>query len=182
MISTPDATKGNVVGRGKFRAITGWLRKLVNRARVKWGSISEPKQGQILRITVAAMVTVGLSPALVHYARHFSPCIWGNLQIFSYLVNFIPTALSILFAFVIDKDLEAHMKKRWRASIVLCGLLWSIALWHQQILADKETTEQIGRAITKAVTDANTHSDEQFKAVQRNVGGVDEKVGVSVPR
>jgi len=177
MISTPGATKSNVVGMGKFRAIAGWLRKLANRARVKWGSISEPKQGQILRITVAAMVAVGLSPTLVHYARHFGPRIWGNLQVFSYLVNFIPTALSILFAFVIDRDLEAHMKKRWRASIVLCGLLWSIALWHQQILADEESTEQIGRAITKAVTDANTHSDEQFKAVQRNVGGVDEKVG-----
>jgi len=152
------------------------LRDFFEREQLKWTSVSGPKQKRILRIVITAMVAIGLCPLLVHYARKFGPGIWGNVHLFDYVVNLIPTVLSILFAFVIDKDLEAHMKKRWRASIILCGFLWSVALWHQQSLTNKQSANQINEAINKAVSYANGHSDQKFAAVDGKVDGIGQSL------
>ena len=87
------------------KAALRWLGSLTNREREKWVSTSKPKQMRFIRMAIGAIAAVVLSPLLVHYARKYGHSVWGNLHLFSYLVNFIPTILSILFAFVIDKDL-----------------------------------------------------------------------------
>jgi hypothetical protein len=115
---------------------------------------------------------------VVHYGRMFGPKAWGSLRLVNTVVNLTPTLLSILFAFVVDKDLADRMKWRWlfRFTVISIGAGLSMLLWHQQALSDIQSNKQIQDAVTQAVTDANKHSDKQFQAVQQNVGGVDRKV------
>jgi hypothetical protein len=113
---------------------------------------------------------------LVHFGRTYLPLLWGDLRVVNFCVNITPTILSILFAFVIDKDLEGRVKMAWRAGIVVCGLLLSVLLWHQQTLADKQSDNQIQSAVNSAVDKSNKHADEQFNRVQDNVGNVQKQV------
>jgi hypothetical protein len=131
----------------------------------------------LLRRVAIFLFSLGLCWVLVHYGRVFIPLAWGNLRLVNFTVNFTPTILSILFAFVIDKDLEVRMKKAWRVGIVACGLLWSILLWHQQSLTDKQSDAQIQGAVDSAVEKSNKHTDTQFNKVTETVNRVQEKVG-----
>jgi hypothetical protein len=132
----------------------------------------------VIRLTAYFFGTLVLCFLVVHYGRVFGPKAWGSLRLVNTVVNLTPTLLSILFAFVVDKDLADRMRWRWlfRISVVAIGAGLSLLLWHQQALSDIQSGKQIKEAVTQAVTDANIHSDTQFKAVQDNVGGVDKKV------
>ena len=144
----------------------------------------------IRRISIGAGIIV-LVPILVYFARIWVPKIWANLHFVNFIVASIPTILSMLFAFVIDKDLEHHMRKRWRLSIVAVGLIYSFFLWHQQDLNDQANVKQTNDAVAAAVQTANAHTDEQFRsanqhadaqfgAVQKNVKGIsDQNVALS---
>jgi hypothetical protein len=83
---------------------------------------------------------------------------------------------SILFAFVIDKDLEHKMRKIWRLSIILGGGLWSFLLWHQQALTDQQNAAQMSSAVTQAVNAANLHSDRSFGNLNTRVDGLGKEL------
>ncbi|MGB6265172.1 MAG: hypothetical protein WBF56_05450, partial [Candidatus Acidiferrales bacterium] len=134
------------------------------------------KRRRISRIVGIGMGAVILCPILVHFGRVWIPKMWGDLRFVNYFVAFIPTILSILFAFVIDKELERRMKMLWRVGIVLCGFLYSAALWHQQSLTDKSDIATQTAIVNDAVSRANKHSDESFAGVQKNVGDLGEEV------
>jgi hypothetical protein len=134
------------------------------------------KRRRIFWIVGIGMGTVILCPILVHFGRVWIPKLWGDLRFVNYFVAFIPTILSILFAFVIDKELERHMKVMWRIGIVACGFLYSAALWHQQSLTDKSNIAAQTAIVNDAVAQANAHSDTKFAAVQQNVGALGGQV------
>jgi Fe-S cluster biogenesis protein NfuA len=139
------------------------------------------REKKILAKRIGAFVLIlGLGWLLVHYGRIYAPKAWGNLHLINFVVNCIPTILSIVFAIVVDKDLNVHVRKYWRIGIIACGLAWSVLLWHQQTLAEGESTAQIQRAVDSAVQKSNKHTDEQFNKVQDNVGEVQKQVtGIS---
>ena len=118
------------------------------------------KRTRIARVIGIGIGVVVLCPILVHLGRVWIPRVWGDLRFVNYFVAFIPTILSILFAFVIDKELERHMRTMWRIGIVACGILYSVALWHQQELTDKSNLETQKTIVSDAVKQANSHSDE----------------------
>ena len=134
------------------------------------------KKKRIFRIVSIGMGVVILCPIFVHFGRIWIPKVWGDLRFVNYFVAFIPTILSILFAFVIDKDLKLHMKRMWRIGIVACGILYSVALWHQQKLTDQNNMETQKNIVYDAVNQANQHSDQQFASVQKNVGALGGQV------
>ena len=123
----------------------------------------------IMRRILIGVGAIALVPPLLYFSRTGLPKIWEDLHIVNFVVAAIPTVLSILFAFIIDKDLERHMKIWWRVAIVVAGLLYSTFLWHQQDLTDKQNVEQTSQAIGSAVQLANSHSDEKLTEVQRKV-------------
>jgi hypothetical protein len=122
-------------------------------------------------------VFILLVPLIIHFSRTWLPKLWENLHLVNFIVAGIPSILSILFAFVIDKDLEHHMRMRWRWSIVGVGLLYSTFLWHQQALSDEANTKQTNDAVTAAVTQANTHSDQKFLQMQTSVTDLGKSLG-----
>jgi hypothetical protein len=138
--------------------------------------VEEAKRKRILKIVCLGMAVVILCPVLVHFGRVWIPRIWGDLRFVNYFVAFIPTILSILFAFVIDKELERRMKIMWRIGIVACGFLYSAALWHQQSLTDKSNLAIQTTIVHDAVTQANQHSDEKFAGVKKDVGDLGTQV------
>jgi hypothetical protein len=151
----------------------------------------KPRGGRLVRrIMVGAAVIISI-PFLVYFARIWIPKIWTNLHFVNFIVASIPTILSILFAFIVDKDLEHRMRKRWRLCIVAVGMIYSCFLWHQQDLTDQANAKQTTDAVTTAVQTANNHTDAQFKlanqhadsqfgAVQKDVKGVsDQNVALS---
>lgn len=145
------------------------------------GHSETPESGKARRRTLMRRFLVGgifilLVPVIVHVTRHWFPKIWDNLHFVNFIVAAIPTVLSILFAFIIDKDLESHMRFRWRLSIVGVGMLYSLFLWHQQDLTDKANADQTDKAISTAVERANAHSDQKFGEIQGRVDGLGNKV------
>jgi hypothetical protein len=135
------------------------------------------KKRRIVRIVVIGVGTIILCPILIYYGRIWIPRAWGSLPFVNYLVAAIPTILSILFAFVIDKDLEHHVRRIWRFGIVACGILYSLMLWHQQALTDKSNLDTQTRIVSDAVGQANKHSDEQIGNVRHDVQGVKTDLG-----
>jgi hypothetical protein len=130
------------------------------------------RRKRLFHLVGIGMAAVILCPILVQYGRVWIPRAWGNLRFVNYFVAFIPTILSILFAFVVDKDLGGRVKFAWRVGIVTCGFLYSVALWHQQVLTDKSILDTQSKIVNDAVSQANQHSDEQTKAVRQDVQGV----------
>jgi hypothetical protein len=134
------------------------------------------KRNKTVRIVAVAISFIVMCPILVYLIRKYVLALWGNLHFINYFVAFIPTILSILFAFVVDKDLEPRVRKRWRIGVVLCGMLYSAALWHQQTLTDQASHTDQEMLLNKAVARANSHADEQFAHVEKDVGSVQSQV------
>jgi hypothetical protein len=130
----------------------------------------------IVRRTLAFLGVLAVCFLTVHYGRYYIHRVWGSLRVVNFIVNLTPTILSILFAFVVDKDLEGRMKTLWRVFIVFCGLALSGLLWHQQTLADIQSDKQIQTAVNDAVTKSNAHSDahsdQKIGDVETDLGGV----------
>jgi hypothetical protein len=94
-------------------------------------------------------------------------------RIVNYLVNCFPVPLTILIAFMPDLR-KAHVV--WRILIVLFGVAWSFLLWRQMDLSAKQATDDQKRIVGDAVTQANTHSDQQFGKTQKQIDGVEDSV------
>ena len=52
------------------------------------------------------------------------------------------------------------------------GFVWSVVLWHQQVITERRTKEDQERIVATAVTQSNQHSDQQIGAVRSDVRGV----------
>jgi hypothetical protein len=134
------------------------------------------KKKHIFKLGYAGLGIIVLCLILVHFGRIWILKVWGDLRFVNYFVAFIPTLFSILFAFIVDKDLEIHFRKLWRLGIVACGILYSVALWHQQKLTDQDNLNTQQKIVNDAVSKANAHSDQQFAGVQQNVGALGGQV------
>lgn len=141
-----------------------------------------PKGRRLFRIIGIGMGLVVVCPILIHLGRFWIPRVWGDLRFVNYLVALIPTILSILFAFVIDKDLERRMKTMWRLGIVACGILYSVVLWHQQELTDTTNLRMQTTIVNEAVNKANEHSDQQIGYVRSDVQGVQKGLGITASK
>jgi hypothetical protein len=102
--------------------------------------------------------------------------IWNDAHAINFLAAWIPSVVSVLVAFVPDKDLERRVKLRWRLSIILCGFVYSFVVWHQQDLNDRAASKTTGDAVGRAVSQANSHADEKFEGVQKQVTGIGESL------
>ncbi len=136
---------------------------------------STRKRQTIRFICIIAALVVGC-PLLVYLGRIYGPQVWNNLHLVNFIVAWIPAVLSILVAFIPDKELEKRVRVGWRAAVIICGVLYSVFLWHQQTLTDKSNAESQNKAINDAVTKANAHTDAQFSSVTGKVDGVQQKV------
>lgn len=85
--------------------------------------------------------------------------------------------LSLLLAFVPEHEMTTAKKLLWRSSVILVGFIWSVVLWHQQVIVDKTTRDDQERIVNQAVSKSNEHSDQQIKSVQGDIGGVKKDVG-----
>jgi hypothetical protein len=97
---------------------------------------------------------------------------WNSAHTINFLVAWIPSVLSVLVAFVPEKDLERRMRLRWRFAVVAFGFIYSLMLWHQQGLNDLANSQQTQTAISTAVSQANDHSDKQFDRTQGQITDV----------
>ncbi len=101
---------------------------------------------------------------------------WDNPHAINFLAAWIPSVLSVLVAFVPDKDLQMKQRVTWRVCVIACGVVYSMVLFHQQVLTDKVNAETNQNLLTAAVTAANQHADAKFGTAQNQVAGVDTKV------
>jgi hypothetical protein len=111
----------------------------------------------LLRIAVATIgccVLALLSRAL--YNR------WENADLINFLVAWIPFTVSILIAFIPDKELRMSRRIAWRIGIIICGLVYSILLWHQLGLTEKLAAQDQKRLLSDAIDKSNQHSDEKM--------------------
>jgi hypothetical protein len=83
--------------------------------------------------------------------------------IVNFVVAWIPTLLGILIAFVPDLR-KAHLA--WRLAIVAVGIMWSVLLARQQILALRTSRNQQQQAIMNAVNQSDAHTDQQIAALR----------------
>jgi hypothetical protein len=97
---------------------------------------------------------------------------WNSAHAINFMVAWIPSMLSVLVAFVPDKDLERRMRFRWRLFIMAFGFIYSFVLWHQQGLSDLAHSQQTQEAINTAVLQANDHADKQFDKTQGQITDV----------
>jgi hypothetical protein len=102
---------------------------------------------------------------------------WNDVRLVNFLAAWIPFVLSILLAFVPEHEMTSTKKLLWRSSVILVGLVWSIVLWHQQIVTDLVSREDSENMVANAVNKANAHSDPKIEAVQTEVKGVKTDVG-----
>jgi hypothetical protein len=134
------------------------------------------KRSRVIRLVITIVGIIFVCPLIVHFGYRFGPSMWGNLHVVNFIVAWIPFILSVLVAFVPDKELEIHMRVFWRISVIVCGLLYSATLWHAQTLADIQSAKQINDAVDQAVSKANDHSDSKFAGVNQQVGTLGNKV------
>ncbi len=102
----------------------------------------------VVAVSITAILLVGL---YLWFQR-------DSARTINYAVALVPVGLSILIAFVPDLR-KARMA--WRIGIVAVGLAWSVLLWRQQVLAEKEQNEAWARIISVA----NEHTDKQIGTV-----------------
>jgi hypothetical protein len=134
------------------------------------------KKQQTIRRIILAVASIVVFSLVVHVARLYAKTVWNNLHLVNFVVAWIPAVLSILVAFIPDKDLEKRVRVGWRVSVIACGLLYSVFLWHQQTLTDSMNADSQTKAVNDAVDKANLHSDQQFSKIQGKVGDLDGEV------
>jgi hypothetical protein len=93
---------------------------------------------------------------------------WDSPRLINFLAAWIPAVLSVLVAFVPDREMEMTKRITWRVLVIFCGVFYSLILWHQQVLTDKTNEDTNRRLLGSAVGDANKHSDYQFVAANRH--------------
>lgn len=122
-------------------------------------------------------VPVGVAVTSVSLCALFWLCsgiylYWNNARLVNFLAAWIPFVLSILLAFVPEHKMSRTKKVVWRSSVIAVGFIWSIVLWHQQIITEQIAKEDQEKIVTTAVAKSNQHSDQQIGAVRSDVQGV----------
>jgi len=87
----------------------------------------------------------------------------------NYAAALIPGVFSFFFGFIPDVR-ERHVA--WRIGILSLGILWSVVLWRQQIITERDQGNAITGAVNTAVDKSNKHSDEKFESVKSDLGTV----------
>jgi len=91
---------------------------------------------------------------------------WDDPKLVNFLSAFIPFALTVLIAFIPDQSMNLIKKILWRTIVITAGIVFSVILWHQQVV-----TERMEARNQKAiVSEANNHSDVQFNRVESELG------------
>jgi hypothetical protein len=98
--------------------------------------------------------------------------LWENVNIVNFLVAWIPFVISILLAFIPDKEMNASLRVKWRVVVIACGLFYSLLLWHQQTLTQKVASRDQEKLLSDSVNQSNQHSDKQIDTVRKDVQGV----------
>jgi len=125
----------------------------------------------------AVEVSFCIAAFLCRIAYLYLPSLWSDPHTINFLAAWIPAVLSVLVAFIPDKELEVKRRIAWRAGVIVCGVFYSVVLWHQQSLTDQSNGAANAKLIGDAVAQANQHSDEKFKSVTDQVQKVGEQVG-----
>ncbi|MGB6194536.1 MAG: hypothetical protein WBF42_18880, partial [Terracidiphilus sp.] len=135
-----------------------------------------PTTGKRKKIIIIVVIVLGLfvCPALIYAGRVYLPKLWSDLHVVNFVVAWIPAVLSILVAFVPDKELGRPTRIGWRIVVVICGVLDSVLLWHQQTLTDDSSNQAQKGLLEQAVSGANKHADEQFGKVHNEVQDVNK--------
>ena len=122
---------------------------------------------------VLACILVVIARVIYVYGATF----WQSNRAINFIAAWIPALIGLVVAFVPDKDLERHMRLRWRLTVATCFVLWSVALWHQQTLTEKSDNKDREALVAAAVKRSNDHADDKFHDVQQDVGKVHDEIG-----
>jgi len=130
-------------------------------------------------VVIAILVVVVLAFCLIYGPPLASGtrAAWNNEQYINFWVAWIPFAISILLAFLPDRDMKPAARVSWRVLVILCGLFYSILLWHQQRLAANSSSHQQEQILNQAVTQSNNFTGQKIGAVQQDVQGVKNDIG-----
>jgi hypothetical protein len=123
-----------------------------------------------------AEVSACLLVLLLRAAYLYVPGLWEDPHTINFLAAWIPAILSILVAFVPDRELQMRRRILWRFCVIFCGVFYSGVLWHQQVLTDETNSAANAALLSGSVTQANRHSDEKFAGLQQTVGVVETQV------
>jgi hypothetical protein len=94
---------------------------------------------------------------------------WDSANLVNFLVAWIPFALSVLLAFIPDRELKMPRRVAWRSCVIFFGLCYSILLYHQQSLATAQTLRDQSKIVADAVHQSNQHSDENIENVKKEL-------------
>ena len=97
---------------------------------------------------------------------------WNDPKLVNFLAAWIPFVISILLAFVPESEMTRRKKLWWRGSVIGVGFIWSVVLWHQQVITDDVFRKDQARIVSEAVTKSNAHSDQQFGTIRGDVKDV----------
>lgn len=64
----------------------------------------------------------------------------------------------------------------WRVGVIACGFLYSVILFHQQVLTDQVNEKTNQKLLSDAIASANSHADQQFGTVRANVENLGKEV------
>lgn len=91
---------------------------------------------------------------------------WSDIRLVNFLAAWIPFVLSILLAFVPEHTMTRPKKYLWRSGVIAVGFIWSVVLWHQQVVADNTAKQDQARIVSQAVSESNQHSDGKIGQVE----------------
>jgi hypothetical protein len=133
------------------------------------------KRMSILRPLVVAGIGGGLSG--VAWTGLGLYIYWNDPKLVNFLAAWIPFVLSILIAFVPEREMTPSKKWLWRSSVIVAGFIWSVVLWHQQVVTEVSAKNDQESIVRQAVTKSNQHSDQQIASVRSDVGDARKDVG-----
>lgn len=107
----------------------------------------------------------------------YGPKFWQSTTAVNFIAAWIPALIGVVVAFVPDKDLERHIRLRWRFTVAACFVGWSVVLWHQQTLTEASDKAEREELVAAAVGRSNDHADSKFHDVQQDVGKVHDEIG-----
>jgi hypothetical protein len=103
------------------------------------------------------------------FLRKFVGGWWSDPTIINFLAAWIPFVISIFIAFVPEHEMTSRQKWIWRSGGIIIGFIWSVVLWHQQVIVGLEAKRDQTEIVTKAVTQSNQHADEKIAGVRDDV-------------
>ncbi len=123
---------------------------------------------RLAAIQVLACIVVVIARVVYVYG----PAFWQNTTAVNFIAAWMPALIGVVVAFVPDKDLERHVRLRWRLTVAACFVGWSVVLWHQQTLTEASDKKGREELVTAAVEKSNVHADSKFHEVETQVGEV----------